>query len=51
MHKAQPDLLLAAPVLAVGEAIVLMPGLFFGLDDAVFLKVNQAAFRIPWFSA
>lgn len=51
MHKAPSDLLLAVPVLAVGEAIVLTLRLFFGLDDAVFLKLNQAAVRIPSFSA
>lgn len=51
MYKAASDLLLAAPVLAVGEAIVLTLGLFFGLDDAVFLKLNQAAVRVPCLSA
>lgn len=49
--QSPSDLLLAAPVLAVGEAVVLTPGLFFGLDDAVFLKLNQAAVRIPCLSA
>lgn len=45
------DLLLPSPVLAVGEAVMLAQAPLFGLDDAIFLKLNQTWVRIPWLTA